>query len=38
MIGNNEGMTRIRMLNLPNLRLIVSVISASSVVKNSFAA
>jgi hypothetical protein len=37
-MSNDEGMTKIRMPNLCNLRMIISAISASSVVKNNFAA
>jgi hypothetical protein len=40
-MSNDEGMTKIRMqicVNLCNLRMIISVISVSSVVKSNFAA
>ena len=40
-MSNDEGMTKIRMpicVSLCNLRMVISVISASSVVKNNFAA
>jgi hypothetical protein len=37
-MSNDEGMAKIRMPNLWNLRMIIPVISATSVVKNNFAA